>query len=45
MWSGKLLAKYWAIQLPGTVIVIVVLLAAEDSLGWPEWIVWTITAI
>ena len=45
MWSGKLLAKYWAIQLPGTVIVIVVLLAAEDSLGWPKWIVWTITAI
>jgi membrane protein implicated in regulation of membrane protease activity len=45
MWSGRVLAKYWAIQLPGTVIVIVALLAAEASLGWPQWLFWTITAL
>jgi membrane protein implicated in regulation of membrane protease activity len=38
MWSGPVLAKYWTMQLPATVIVIVVLLAV----GWPHWIVWTV---
>jgi membrane protein implicated in regulation of membrane protease activity len=32
-------------QLPAIVIVIVVLLAVEDGLGWPQWIVWTIVAV
>lgn len=45
MWSSPVLAKYWAMQLPATVIVIVVLLAVEDGLGWPQWIVWTIVAL
>lgn len=44
MWSGRLLAKYWALQLPGTVLVIVVFLALEDALAWPWWLVWTIGA-
>jgi hypothetical protein len=26
MWSGRVLAKYWALQLPATALVIVVLL-------------------
>jgi membrane protein implicated in regulation of membrane protease activity len=45
MWSGWVLAKYWALQLPATAIVIVVLLALDDALGWPQWIVWTIVAV
>jgi membrane protein implicated in regulation of membrane protease activity len=44
MWSGRVLAKYWALQLPGTVLVIAVLLAFEDDLAWPRWLVWTIAA-
>lgn len=42
MWSGRVLAKYWALQLPGTVLVIAVLLAVEDALAWPQWLVWAI---
>ena len=45
MWSGLVLAKYWALQLPAMVLVIVVLLAVEDGLAWPQWIVWTIVAV
>jgi membrane protein implicated in regulation of membrane protease activity len=44
MWSGRVLAKYWALQLPGTVLVIAVLLAVEDALAWPRWLVWAIAA-
>ena len=45
MWSRVVLAKYWALQLPATALVIVVLLAVEDRLAWPQWIVWTIVAV
>lgn len=39
-----MLGKYWALQLPGTVLVIAILLAVEDDLAWPRWLVWTIVA-
>ena len=45
MWSGLVLARYWALQLPATVLVIVVLLAIEDRLAWPQWLVWTVIAV
>lgn len=45
MWSSPVLAKYWAMQLPATVIVIVILLAVESGLGWPQWIVWTMVVM
>lgn len=45
MWSGMVLTKYWALQLPATALVIVVLLAVGDRLAWPQWIVWTIVAV
>src|SRR5918996_1905692 len=45
MWSGVVLAKYWALQLPATALVIVVLLGVGDRLAWPQWIVWTIVAV
>lgn len=45
MWSGLVLAKYWAMQLPATVVVVVVLLVIAESLAWPQWIVWTIVAV
>jgi membrane-bound ClpP family serine protease len=45
MWSGVVLAKYWALQLPATALVIVVLLGVVDHLAWPRWLVWTIGAL
>jgi membrane-bound ClpP family serine protease len=45
MWSGVVLAKYWALQLPATALVIVVLLGVVDRLAWPQWVVWTIVAL
>lgn len=44
MWSGRVLAKYWAMQLPEMVILVVVLLAARHYFGWPDWVVWAIVA-
>lgn len=44
MRSRPVLAKYWAMQLPATVIVLVIALSLEDGLGWPHWIVWAIVA-
>lgn len=42
MWSGRLLARYWVVQLPATAILVAALLAFADD--WPRWIVWTIVA-
>jgi membrane-bound ClpP family serine protease len=44
MWSGLVLAKYWALQLPSILLVMVVLLAIEERFAWPQWLVWTIVA-
>jgi membrane-bound ClpP family serine protease len=44
MWSGRVLAKYWALQLPGTALLVATLLFVEDDLAWPPWLVWTIVA-
>jgi membrane protein implicated in regulation of membrane protease activity len=44
MWSGVVLAKYWALQLPATALLIVVLRGVGDHFAWPQWIVWTIVA-
>jgi membrane protein implicated in regulation of membrane protease activity len=45
MWSGVVLAKYWALQLPATALLIVVLLGVADFFVWPQWVVWTIVAL
>src|ERR671918_72754 len=45
MWSGVVLAKYWALQLPATALVIVVLLGVRDHLAWPQWVLWAIVAV
>lgn len=42
MWSGLVLAKYWALQLPAAALLIVVLRAVGDHFAWPPWVVWTI---
>lgn len=44
MWSAQVLAKYWMLQLPATVLVAAALLFVEDDLTWPSWLVWTIVA-
>ena len=45
MWSGVVLAKYWALQLPATAFVILVLLGLGKRLAWPQWIVWTAVVV
>lgn len=45
MWSSVVLAKYWALQLPATAFLIVVLLGVAERLAWPQWAVWTIVAV
>jgi membrane-bound ClpP family serine protease len=45
MWSGRVLAKYWGLQLPATMLVTMVLLGAGDRFAWPQWIVWTLVAL
>jgi membrane protein implicated in regulation of membrane protease activity len=45
MWAGPVLAKYWALQLPATVLVCMVVIALGERLAWPLWIVWTMVAI
>ena len=45
MWAGMVLAKYWALQVPATAVVIVVLLGLAERLVWPPWIVWTVVAV
>ena len=43
MWSGAVLARYWALQLPATVLLVVVLFGIGER--WPQWIGWTIVAV
>lgn len=45
MWSCRVLAKYWALQLPATVILLVVLILVEDAVGLPHWAFWTIVVV
>jgi membrane-bound ClpP family serine protease len=45
MWSRGVLAKYWALQLPATALLIVVLLGAAERFAWPQWVVWTIVVL
>ena len=45
MWAGPVLAKYWALQLPATVLVCMLVIALGERLAWPLWIVWTMVAI
>lgn len=44
MWSRPVLAKYWAMQLPATAIILLIALALEDWFNWPHWIVWAAVA-
>lgn len=43
-WSGAVLAKYWALQLPATALLVVVLVWVEGRLDWPSWVFWVIVA-
>lgn len=40
MWMGQVLVKYWAFQLPATVIVVAILLLVERGFGLSSWVVW-----
>lgn len=45
MWSRLVLAKYWALQLPATLLLTIVLLGVGNRLAWPLWMVWTMVAL
>jgi membrane protein implicated in regulation of membrane protease activity len=44
MWSGRVLLKYWLIQLAGWVVVFAVVWVLAARFGWPRWIVWAVIA-
>lgn len=44
MWLRPVLLKYWAMQLPGTAIVLLCVLGLADGFGWPRWVVWASVA-
>ena len=42
LWSARVLGKYWALQIPGTVLLIVILHLLQDRLGLSTWLLWGI---
>ncbi len=44
MWSTRVLGKYWALQLPGTALLILILYLLRDRLEIPTWLLWSIVA-
>jgi len=41
-WTGRIVIKYVLLQIPGTVLVILILLAIDQRLGLPSWLLWGI---
>lgn len=42
LWSARVLSKYWALQIPGTVLLILILHLLQDYLSIPTWLLWSI---
>ena len=42
LWSARVLGKYWALQVPGTVLLILMLHLLQDYLSIPTWLLWSI---
>ncbi|NIO42199.1 MAG: hypothetical protein GTO41_19820 [Burkholderiales bacterium] len=42
LWSARVLGKYWALQIPGTVLLVVILHLLQDRLGLSTWLLWGI---
>ncbi len=42
MWSARVLGKYWALQIPGTLLLVVILHLLQDHLGLSTWLLWSI---
>ena len=42
MWSARVLGKYWALQLPGTTLLVIILHLLQDRLGLATWLLWGI---
>jgi membrane-bound ClpP family serine protease len=45
MWSPKVFAKYWALQVAGTALIALILVVLQEPLAIPTWLVWTIVAL
>jgi hypothetical protein len=41
-WSTRVVIKYALLQLPGTILLVLVLLLAKEPLGMPAWVLWSI---
>ncbi len=41
----RVLTKYWALQLPATAAVALVLYLLQDTIGLPTWALWSIVAL
>lgn len=45
MWSARVLAKYWALQLPELAVLVAALLWLEEPLGLPRWLVYSLVGL
>jgi membrane protein implicated in regulation of membrane protease activity len=45
MWSARVLAKYWALQLPATALLIAVLYLLQHRLGIATWLLWCVVGL
>ena len=41
-WSARVVIKHALIQVPGTILLVLVLLLAKEPLGIPVWVLWSI---
>ena len=44
-WSAPTLVRYSLLQLPGLVLIGVVLVFIKDWMAWPPWLLWGILAV
>lgn len=45
MWSGRILLKYAAMQLPGIAVVVLFLILVRRWIDFPSWLSWTIIGL
>jgi membrane protein implicated in regulation of membrane protease activity len=45
MWSGRVLGKYWALQLPAAALITIALLSIGEHMSWSPWAVWAPVAL
>jgi len=41
-WTGRIVSKYILLQIPGTVLLILIVIAIDRTIGIPTWLLWSI---